>query len=324
MKRFLPFAALLLSAFAACGWILIHPLQSLVADTALGPDALKTLPPEAQKIAGTLTTLAYSFQFFIYGEKRMPKNLEELVGSPYFPLPMTEMTHPGGRESAQFYSYLAMMPSDVNVGDFAVIQDAYGLIRLQSVVRVPTPQPDGTAPLKPHLVEIVYSNDDLNAVGAYGNPAGESAVTIHGYALEDQQTYWNCALMNAAAQDLALHQFPPWRTAPASVKSLAEIQAAPWFANLHVVNPYMHRPPQAVRPEAPRPGDYTPYQATYKLTPAPAPGDLSLGKAVEIHYPAFVCYGTNLKPVNPSVLHELGEKPAPGGLRPAPKTPPLF
>ncbi|MGH8104450.1 MAG: hypothetical protein ACREJQ_08015 [bacterium] len=327
MKRQIPLTILCFSVVTAhLAWVFVHPAQSLGNVKTLAPDAVKTMPADSQKIIGTLNTLAYSFQFFVYGEKRLPVNLEELVSSPYFPLPMTELTHPDDRKSAQFYSYLAMLPADATVGDFAIARDVFGNVHLQSVVRVETAA-DGNSRrrLLPHVAEVVFPPDAINYLAGSNDLTGEPAATVRNLSREDHQIYWSCALLNVASQDLALNGVAPWRAEPASVRSLAELQSYPWFANLRLINPYLRKRIAAVRADAPRPGDFTSYATSYKVAPPQAAsGGSPAASPTEIRYPVFVCYGSNLKPVNPSALRALGEKPATIGVPTKLKDPALF
>lgn len=288
LKKFsLFFLSTLFYLYALPAWWLGDAYHS----TDLTPAGKKLLKEEEKKSLGTLTTLLYSLQFYLYGEKSPPPSIESLVASVYSPLSFSDFRNPYHNRQTHFYSYLQLVPTHSIVGDFSLTLEAGQGFRLSVFLpdsSSPSPSAFSVSFLLPlQVVEELIHRYDLTP---------EPLWNIKALSVEEQRLYWQCQHLFVAGQLLAYQTFPPDKDSPGAPSHFSDFLKYPFLMNFHFTNVFTGKPLREVPPAKPSPGDISLVVKTLQVRGG---GNLTPQEKI---FPVFIGYKKDGAPVNPDTL----------------------
>jgi len=300
----------LFSLFTLTAWWMGDAFHS----TDLTPAGKKLLKEEEKKALGTLTTLLYSLQFYLYGEKSLPPSIETLIASVYSPLSFQDFQNSYHHRQAHFYSYLQLVPTFSIAGDFSLTLEAGKGLKLSVFLPDSSSSPPSAfsvsflLPLE--AVEELFHRYDLTP---------EPLWSIRALSVEEQRLYWQCQHLFVAGQLLAYQTFPPEKDSPGAPSHFSDFRKYPFLMNFHFTNVFTGKPLQEVPPTKPFPGDISMVVKTLKV---------QRGENLpeeEKKFPVFICYKKDGTPVNPETLKffEITPENSSPGNSPRRRSPPL-
>lgn len=275
---------------ALCGWIFYddpYRISNLKHEE---------LSDAEQRYVGTANTLGLSLQFFLFGEKRAPKDWDEFRNSVYFISQPSELKNPYGGWP-EFWA--GQVPEHPAAGSFGLINTIPEVAKI--IVTLDRKNSSG----KPFQLSSPHTQS-----GQMGSLPRQDSVSTWTYlgddvfirdvkalARDDQRLFWTCQFLNKASDVVSLKGGPGGNEPPH--RSLSELrQNYSWLFNWNVLNPYWagalierDGEPSFLKPSA---GEIYRILVTRQVPSQ----STSASSTHPVQYPVYLCYGRSGALVN--------------------------